>query len=196
MSRTVLLCGSDAVFSRMLAYELSRAGYVVAGEGDIADCVLVDLDSVSTTALPELPAIGYSRLGVAAAGMVVLRRPFAIPTLLDALAHLALPGEEGAADLLRLDDASRTVSGRGARLTLMPGEYALLRALVEADGEAVSREALIAVLPAGSAPNSNLIEVLVCALRRRLEETFGLRPIRTVRGVGYRYVCERNVKTT
>lgn len=195
MRGTVLICGGDTVFCRMLGYELRRAGYAVAGEGDAADCVLVDLDSVSTTALPDLPAVGYSRNRDAAAEMPVLHRPFAVADLLEALAALSFGegGQKPDADLIRLEDETRTAICRGVRLTLMPGEYALLRALIAAEGEPVSREALIAAMPAGSAPTSNLVEVLVCALRRRLEASFGLRPIRTVRGVGYRYVCERGV---
>lgn len=184
--RAVLLCGGDACFTRMLAYELTRAGYHVAAEAERADCAVADLDSGA--AIPAgLPAVGYSRTGTASPGCTaVLARPFAIPALLDAIEHAAQTGEPDAPGL-HCDDASRTVTFGANRLTLMPAEYALLRRLLAADGEPVSRADLIAALPSGSAPASNLAEVTICTLRRKLEESFGIRPIRTVRGVGYRY---------
>ncbi|MBQ8398224.1 MAG: winged-helix domain-containing protein [Clostridia bacterium] len=188
MSRTVLLCGADACLTRMLVYELTLAGFTVAGEQDQPDCALVDLDSAS---LPTgLPAVAYSRRGsTAPEGVPVLVRPFAVEALLDALARLghseaaAQPTPGG----LRLDDATHTVTRGGTRLALMPAEYAVLRRLLDAEGEPVSRTELIGVLPSGSTPTSNLAEVVICTLRRKLEASFDIRPIRTVRGIGYRY---------
>ena len=190
--RTVLLCGSDACFSRMLAFELRRAGFLIADDshpdGAQPDCAVVDLDSAAIPA--GLPAVGYTRRGnTAPDGTPVLVRPFAIPTLLDILAQLDRPDLACASLVggLRLDDDTRTVTHGGVRLALMPGEYALLSRLLDTPGEPVSRAALIAALPSGSAPTSNLAEVTICTLRRKLEASFGLRPIRTVRGVGYKY---------
>jgi len=186
--RTVLLSGSDACFSRMLAYELTRAGFAVADNGDSPDCALVDLDSA---ALPVgLPIVAYTRGNAPApADLPVLRRPFAIETLLEALAQLERleETEQAPAGGLHLDNAAHTVSRAGVRLKLMPAEYAVLRCLLEANGEPVPRQTLIAALPSGTSPSSNLAEVVVCTLRRKLEASFGIRPIRTVRGIGYRY---------
>lgn len=188
MSRTVLLCGSDACFTRMLTYELTRAGFAVAGEHDQPDCALVDLDSA---ALPTgLPAVAYSRRGnTAPAGVPVLVRPFAVEALLDTLARLEHPeaAARPAPGGILLDDSTHTVTRGSARLALMPAEYAVLHRLLDAAGEPVSRAELIAVLPSGSTPASNLAEVVICTLRRKLEASFDIRPIRTVRGIGYRY---------
>ena len=90
---------------------------------------------------------------------------------------------------IRRDDSSRMLWLGTARLGLMPAEYALFCRLFDANGEPVSRAALIDALPSGNTPGSNLLEVTVCTLRRKLEDSFGIRPIRTVRGIGYRY-CE------
>ncbi len=186
--RTVLLAGSDACFLRMLTYELTRAGYAVVGEWEHPDCALVDLDSAP---LPDaLPTVAYTRKNTPAPpDLPVLRRPFAIETLLDALAQLERldPAESTVPGGLRLDEATHTVTQADVRLTLMPAEYAILRCLLEADGEPVSRRALIDAMPSGTTPTSNLAEVVVCTLRRKLEAGFGIRPIRTVRGIGYRY---------
>lgn len=186
--RIVRLDGSDACFIRMLTYELTRAGFTVAERGDRPDCALVDLDSAD---LPrDLPAIGYTRrMTDIPTCDTVLTRPFAIETLLNALASLGQP-DETAPPLpggLLLDEHTHTVMRDGTTLQLMPAEFAVLRVLLEADGEPLSRAALIDAMPSGTAPSSNLAEVVICTLRRKLEDAFGLRSIRTVRGVGYRF---------
>lgn len=176
--RSVLLCGGDACFVRMLAYELTRAGCHVTEEGEPADCAVVDLDSGGPVSV-GLPAVGYTRTGKTDPRYAsVLARPFAIPALLDALGHLERSVEAGENDThsLRRDDASRTVILGRSRLTLMPAEYALLCCLLDAGGQPVSRAGLIAALPSGNTPTSNLAEVTVCALRRKLEAAFGIRP--------------------
>lgn len=197
-ARTILLVGDDACYLRMLAYELTRAGYAIADETSAPDCAVVDLERAEPPA--GLPAIGYARADSRddrnAACAVLLRRPFAIPDLLDALAGLDRPDPRHAAEArrLHLDDDARTVTHSGRRLALMPAEFALLRCLLDADGAPVSRAALIAAMPSGNTPASNLTEVTICALRRKLETAFGLRPIRTVRGVGYRWVSDDGMR--
>ena len=186
--RIVRLDGNDACFIRMLAYELTRAGFAVAAQGDRPDCALVDLD---TAALPhDLPAVGYTRRGAdLPSGCTILTRPFAIRTLLEALAALGQP-DETAPTLpggLLLDERTHTVMRDGIPLPLMPAEFAVLRTLLDANGEPVTRAALIDAMPSGTAPASNLTEVVICTLRRKLENSFGIRPIRTVRGIGYRF---------
>jgi len=187
-ARTVLLAGNDAGYLRMLAYELTRAGFTVADDSAAPDCALVDLDSAAPP--PGLPAIGYTRNASpnTASCARVLTRPFAIPILLDALRGLGSPDPQqvNRTQQIVLGDA-HTVTHCGRSLTLMPAEYAVLACLLRAGGEPVSRAALIAAMPSGSTPTSNLAEVTVCALRRKLETAFGLRAIRTVRGVGYRW---------
>lgn len=185
----IWLLGTDACFMQMLAYELRRAGYGIVEAGGIraADCCVVDLDTVPTIST-SLPAIGYSRCGKSSPDCILtLDRPFAIEDLLGALSRLSCrePEEKAAAPRLVFDDGARTVSWGMLSLSLMPAEYTLLRRLCAAPGEAVSRSELRALLPASE---SNVLEVTICSLRRKLEDAFSLRPIRTVRGVGYRFV--------
>ncbi|MBR6708680.1 MAG: winged-helix domain-containing protein [Clostridia bacterium] len=188
----ILSLNRDAVFSRMLAYELRRAGHSIAAPGEPADCCLLDLDA-GLSAVPGLPVIGYSRTLQAEDApfcTCVLPRPFPIDALLDALSALMLEDENPTPqNRIRRDDSSRMLWLGTARLGLMPAEYALFCRLFDANGEPVSRAALIDALPSGNTPGSNLLEVTVCTLRRKLEDSFGIRPIRTVRGIGYRY-CE------
>ncbi len=189
--RTVLLVGEDVCYLRMLAYALRCEGFCAEErEGGSADCAVVDLDSAAVPV--GMPTVGYSRTGRTSPDCTVtLARPFAIPELVEALHDLDRPSprtEQPTRGLL-LDDNTRTAALGTVCLSLMPAEYALLRRLMRAEGEAVSRAELIEALPSGSQPSSNLAEVTVCTLRRKLENAFGIRPIRTVRGVGYRYDC-------
>lgn len=67
---------------------------------------------------------------------------------------------------------------------LTPTEQALYRALREADGTPVSREALARLLPHGD-PGGDLLTVHICTLRRKLTSS-GAGEIAVVRGIGYR----------
>lgn len=87
---------------------------------------------------------------------------------------------------LRLDRAARTAERGGARLELTPKEYALLEYLLLHAGAAVSREAIAEhVWDAGYEAKSNVIDVIVGRLRRKLEQAGGTKLLHTVAGVGW-----------
>lgn len=185
---TLLLVGHDPCFAQMLSYELGRAGYCVVSDGVLPrsiDCAVVDVDTASP---PEgIPYVGCTRHAETAEGNpCVLLRPFLVTTLLATLEQARQTVPTDAPPMLSCTDSDRSARFGHARLPLMPAEYALLKALLEADGRAVSRRELIAVLPSGRQPASNLLEVTVCSLRKKLENAFGVRPVRTVRGTGWR----------
>jgi hypothetical protein len=84
-----------------------------------------------------------------------------------------------------LDAARRrlVLDGRDVDLTRL--EFDVLRYLQEREGRAVEREALLRdVWGYGWTGGSNVVEVVVSALRRKLGERAGA--LQTVRGVGYR----------
>lgn len=189
---TLLLAVQDACLAGMLTHELSRAGYCVVNGDTLPcsiDCAVVDLD---TARPPEgLPYVGITRDPDAAEeDPSVLLRPFLVTALLSMLEQVRQTVPVDIPLTLSCCDGDRTVRFGHARLPLMPAEYALFRALLEADGRAVSRRELIAVLPSGNQPASNLLEVTVCSLRKKLEDGLGIRPIRTVRGIGWRLETE------
>ena len=83
---------------------------------------------------------------------------------------------------LVLDPSSRTVTRDGAPVELSKREFALLAALLERPGTALSKAQLEERLYAwGDEVESNAVEVHVHNLRRKL----GADAIRTIRGVGY-----------
>lgn len=190
---TLLLVGHDPCFARMLSYELGRAGYCVVADGELPrsiDCAVVNLD---TAVPPEgIPYVGCTRVPERVEGNpCVLLRPFLVSALISALEQVRQAAPADSTPLtLSCTDSDRCAHFGHARLPLMPAEYALFKALLAANGRPVSRDTLTAALPSGKQPASNLLEVTVCSLRKKLEKAFGLRPIRTVRGIGWRLDME------
>jgi len=85
-------------------------------------------------------------------------------------------------------DAARHRCWRGAvEITLTPREFALLEFLLRRAGETLSkREVLDEVWDFAFDGESNIVEVYVGYLRRKIDLPFGRDTVETVRGVGYR----------
>jgi DNA-binding response OmpR family regulator len=87
---------------------------------------------------------------------------------------------------LSVDTASRMVTLRGKRVPLRAMEYRLLEYLVLRTGQIVSKEEILEHLYDFNAETfSNVIEVYISALRRRLDVDSAQVSIRTIRGQGY-----------
>jgi DNA-binding response OmpR family regulator len=92
---------------------------------------------------------------------------------------------------LSVDPAARTVTMDGDVLTLTTYEFDLLRAFVERAGRVLPREQL-AELMGGGAVFDRSIDVHVSHLRQKLgDDPRSPRLLKTVRGVGYLLVVER-----
>jgi DNA-binding response OmpR family regulator len=92
------------------------------------------------------------------------------------------------ADLTIDPQALRAARG-GAGIDLAPRELAVLRALFERKGKAVSRDELFDLAwGRGYMPNSRALDQYVSSLRKKIElDPARPRIIQTVHGVGYRY---------
>jgi two-component system OmpR family response regulator len=89
---------------------------------------------------------------------------------------------------LRLDPARlRVLAADGVDATLSPFEFRLLRALVEAEGRVLSREALVDTVGVTGGSPERTVDVLVSRLRRKLMKAFEQDLIATVRGRGYSF---------
>jgi two-component system response regulator PhoP len=76
----------------------------------------------------------------------------------------------------------------GEALELTAYEYRLLEYLVRERARVVTRQELSDYLyPHGEDRDSNVLEVLIGRLRRKLDPEGTLAPIETVRGRGYRF---------
>lgn len=92
---------------------------------------------------------------------------------------------------LTLDTAAQSVKVRDAVVDLTAYEYRLLEYLMLHAGEVISKTTLTEHLYAEDEDrDSNVLEVLVGRLRRKLDPDNQLQPIQTLRGRGYRFTSD------
>jgi len=121
-----------------------------------------------------------------------LVKPFAFAELLARLRALTRRGDvERPAMLevgeLKLDPATREVHRGTEPIALSAKEFALLESFMRRPGEVLSRLHLLEHAWDFAYENrSNVVDVYVRRLRRKIDEPFGCTTLETVRGVGYR----------
>jgi two-component system OmpR family response regulator len=121
-----------------------------------------------------------------------LRKPFSFVILLARLHALLRRGARAGSTVLRagdlaLDPTSHRCWRGDTAVDLTPREFALLEALMARCGEPVGKRDLVdEVWDWAMADGSNLVEVYIGYLRRKIDAPFGRQAIETVRGVGYR----------
>ena len=87
---------------------------------------------------------------------------------------------------LELDRISRGVQRQGRQIDLSPKEFCLLELLMRHAGQPVSRSAIVEqVWKLNCDTMTNVVDVYINYLRRKVDVGFELPLIRTVRGVGY-----------
>ncbi len=87
---------------------------------------------------------------------------------------------------LEIDPLSRTVKRAGKKLDLKPREYLLLEYFARNEGRVVTRTMLLEqVWDYHFDPGTNVIDVHVSRLRRKLDDGFDKPLLHTVRGAGY-----------
>jgi two-component system response regulator PhoP len=91
-----------------------------------------------------------------------------------------------------LDTRAQTVTVAGAAVELTTFEYRILEHLMLRAGEVISKAELTERLyDQDYERDSNVIEVLIGRLRRKLDPEERLQPIETLRGRGYRFALAR-----
>ncbi len=87
---------------------------------------------------------------------------------------------------VELDTLSHVVKRDGQRIDLQPREFSLLELLMRNRGRALTKTQLLERLWDYSFdPQTNVVDVLVCRLRSKLDRDQGPKLIHTLRGVGY-----------
>jgi two-component system, OmpR family, copper resistance phosphate regulon response regulator CusR len=122
-----------------------------------------------------------------------LPKPYAFRELLARVRALArrrpalAPRQVRIADL-EVDLPSRAVRRGGRAIELTAKEFALLEVFVTHVGEVLDRATITAhVWDENHDPFTNVLEVLVRRLRRKLDDDFEPKLIQTLRGAGYRF---------
>jgi two-component system OmpR family response regulator len=121
-----------------------------------------------------------------------LTKPFAIRELLARLRALIRRGADPRPVELRvgdltLDTVQHCVHRAGEPVALSPKEFALLELFMRRAGDVLSRTSIVDhVWDFAYDGGSNLVDVYVGYLRRKIDLPFGRDDLETVRGVGYR----------
>ena len=122
-----------------------------------------------------------------------LTKPFAFRELVARVKALArrrpvlTPAVHRVADL-EVDIAARQVRRDGRPVTLSAKEFALLELFVTHAGQVLDRATITAhVWDDNHDPFTNVLEVLVRRLRRKIDDGFEPKLITTLRGAGYRF---------
>jgi len=87
---------------------------------------------------------------------------------------------------LTIDRLSREVRRGDVPITLPSREFALLEHLLRNQGRIISKTSILEhVYDYSFDPQTNVVDVLVCRLRNKIDRDFGTKLIHTVRGMGY-----------
>jgi len=130
--------------------------------------------------------------GLESGGDDYVTKPFAFSELLARLQALirrssnkAEPSHLTVGDI-SMDLIAREVIRDGRRIDLQQKEFSLLEYLMRNAGRAVSKNMIMEhVWDYSYEPQTNVVDVLVCRLRNKLDQDFEERVIHTIRGVGY-----------
>jgi DNA-binding response OmpR family regulator len=198
--------GLTAAGYDVLVAETGEAGYYIASTDPI-DAIVLDLmlpgrDGLEV--LRDLRKMGFSApvvilsardtvadrvAGLNQGADDYLVKPFAFEELIariQAQLNRPLPGRrltEQAGDLV-LDHSTHTVQRAGREIDLSKLEYRLLEYLLRHKNETVSRTA-IARHVWGEPQGTNVVEVYINALRKKIDQHHPKKLIETVRGAGY-----------
>lgn len=193
----------DVAATGTLGLELAMDGYYSA---IVLDRMLPGLDGLTllsrlreagnrtpVVVLSALASLDERVKGLRAGSDDYLTKPFELAELLarlEAVQRRAPPAGEVTRLVegeLELDLLARRVTWGGRRIELQPREFRLLEFLVRHRGQVVTRSMLLeGVWDYHFDPGTNVIDVHVSRLRKKLDEGGAGNIVQTVRGTGYR----------
>jgi two-component system OmpR family response regulator len=187
--------GEDAVVRAQSAeYAVMTVDRLLPGMDGIAVIRRLRAEGILTPALivSALGEVDDRVRGLRAGGDDYLVKPFAFAELLARVEALARRSDSAVKETvlragdLELDLVLRSVSRRGQKIDLLPREFKLLEYLVRNQGQVVPRTMLLQhVWDLHFDPATNIIDVYVSRVRRKIDTQQAYPLIHTVRGVGF-----------
>jgi DNA-binding response OmpR family regulator len=190
-------------FADVYPFDLVILDRVLPGESGLAVAQKLRSGRGSNTKVPILMLTALGTVEDRVEGLDqgaddYLVKPFAMPELLARVRALRRREVDSTPVMriadLEIDRSRHEVVRGGRRIQLTAREFALLETLAREPGQIFSQERLIdAVWDATFDASSNVVEVYIRSLRRKLDggKRDGL--IRTVRGVGYKLEAQPSV---
>lgn len=185
-------------------------------EDSIFDLILFDLNLPGVPGLhfvatlqqrwPEIPIILLSGpatveervAGLNAGADDIILKPFSVSELIARVHAVLRRRARHSQDVfiiedLEIDRVSHRVSRAGRVIDLSPKEYALLEFLLRHPGRPVTRAAIIEQVWRMHAQSiTNVVDVYINYLRRKVDSSSDRPLIRTIRGVGYQIGSDRS----
>jgi DNA-binding response OmpR family regulator len=174
-------------------YDLVVLDVVLPGCDGLAVCRQVRAAGrrVPILLLTARSAIEERVAGLDAGADDYLVKPFAFAELLARLRALGRREPQVRVGALRagdleLDPATRWVARAGRPVRLTAREYAILELLLRHAGQVLTRDQIAErAWELGAEHASNVVDVFIGTLRRKIDDTHPVKLIHTVRGVGY-----------
>jgi len=148
---------------------------------------------------PELPVVFLTSLEnvderarcLDAGADDLVPKPFAFTELVARIRAVLRRGSHAARAQLQIEDLvmdrlSHSVHRSGHAIDLSPKEFSLLELLMRHDGHPVTRSTIVEqVWRLNVEPMTNVVDVYINYLRRKVDSGYDRRLIRTIRGTGY-----------
>jgi two-component system OmpR family response regulator len=137
-------------------------------------------------------------LGLQKGGDDYLTKPFAFSELLARCqALMRRPSQSTPLSQLTFDDINinllnREVSRSGQKIELQAKEFALLEYFMRSPGVVISKTQILeSIWNYNFDPQTNVVDVLVCRLRNKIDKDFPTKMIHTIRGIGYVFKAQQ-----
>lgn len=203
MKKNAIIFSSDVKFKRMLELEAMSIGFNLIVdlnhiEGDIY--VIIDLDDDIPkefySFVDKISVIGFSKKTESELGDLIqicdsyLQRPFLTRDFLSLLGYQqeytvrkhTVERPEAGVKRLSIDIESKSAVYGDTVIPLSDNEFLVFSILFQNRGQAVERATLDVLL---GSDGSNMGDVYICHLRKKIDNKLGLKLIYTVRGRGY-----------
>jgi two-component system OmpR family response regulator len=195
LAADVANAGHDAIaMASMVDYDAIVLDVMLPGQSGFDACRILRERGIWSPVLmlTALDAVEDRVAGLDSGADDYLVKPFALAELHARLRSLARRGRPERPTVLRvnnlrLDPARHEVHRGNTTIKLSAKEFALLEALMRRPGEVLTRLELIeSAWDMAYEIRSNIVDVYIRRLRRKIDEPFGASSLETVRGVGYR----------